>query len=89
MSFSVNSILSPILLPLFKMDRCERQTAFGIEVVPELNWILTTSSGCRWRSGSDRPGAPSSSTFSNIVVHLRGLMSTRPAELSTRITQLQ
>ena len=47
-SFSVRSIRSPIDLPLFKMDRWVRQAALGIDVVPEVNCILTTSFG--WRS---------------------------------------
>lgn len=49
MSFSVRSILSPMLLPLFKIERWVRQAALGAEVVPEVNWILIMSllsSGC-------------------------------------------
>ena len=45
MSFSVSSILLPMLLPLFKIDLCVRHAALGEDVVPEVNWILMTSSG--------------------------------------------
>jgi hypothetical protein len=26
------------------MERCDRQAALGVEVVPDVNWMLTTSS---------------------------------------------
>lgn len=58
MSCSVRSIRSPMLLPLFRIERCERHAAFGVEVVPEVNWMFTISSGCRDCRGSgsgDRP----------------------------------
>lgn len=45
MSCSVRSILSPMLLPLLRIERCVRQAAFGEDVVPEVNWILMMSSG--------------------------------------------
>ena len=37
MSSGVKSILSPMLLPLFKIDLWVKQAAFGMDVVPEVN----------------------------------------------------
>ncbi len=48
MSFSVSSMRSPMLLPLFNIERWLRQAALGREVVPDVNCMLTISSG--WRS---------------------------------------
>lgn len=42
-SSGVNSILSPMLFPLFSILRWLRHAAFGILVVPDVNWILTIS----------------------------------------------
>ena len=49
-SCSVKSMRSPIDLPLLRIDRCERQAALGKEVVPDVNWMLTVSSGSRVES---------------------------------------
>ena len=51
-SFSVRSMRSPMDLPLFRIDRWVRQAALGMDVVPEVNCMLTTSSG--WRSCWER-----------------------------------
>lgn len=50
-SSGVSSILSPMLLPLFRIDLCVRQAALGMDVVPDVNWMFTTSFG--WSPWSD------------------------------------
>lgn len=62
MSCSVRSILSPMLLPLFRIARWERQAALGREVVPDVNWMLTMSLGFSELDGKDSRPLPSNST---------------------------
>lgn len=47
MSRSVRSMRSAMLLPLLSMERWVKQAALGMEVVPEVNCILTMSLGER------------------------------------------
>ena len=37
MSCSVRSMRSPMEFPLLRIERCVRQAALGVEVVPEVN----------------------------------------------------
>lgn len=62
MSMGVRSILSPMLLPLLRIERWVRQAALGREVVPEVNWMLTMSSGDRDGSAFEVLGSPSERT---------------------------
>ncbi len=48
MSCAVRRILSPIWAPLLRIERCVRQAALGIAVVPDVNWMFTTSDGERF-----------------------------------------
>ena len=48
MSFSVSSMRSPILFPLLRIDRWVKLAALGMDVVPEVNWMLTISSASRF-----------------------------------------
>lgn len=82
MSISVSSIRSPMLLPLLRIERWVRQAAFGIEVVPLVNCILTTSSGWRPGLGTSVPFTPGSSTSLKAMVELKASRFTRPEELS-------
>jgi hypothetical protein len=82
MSFSVSNIRSPMLLPLLRIERCVRQAALGMEVVPLVNWILTTSSGWSPGSGTSGPFTPDSSTSLKAKVELKESRLTRPEELS-------
>ena len=43
MSAGVRSMREPIWWPLLRIERWARQAALGIEVVPEVNWMLTMS----------------------------------------------
>lgn len=47
MSFAVNRIRSPIWEPLFKIEWWLRHAALGMAVVPDVNWMFTTSLGER------------------------------------------
>lgn len=86
MSDGLRPIRSPMKKPLLRIDRCDSEAAFGIDVVPDVNWMLTISSG--WSSGSglilwrmlleDRRSAKA-------VVALSCETSMRDEELSTRI----
>ena len=51
MSSGVRRIRSPIWEPLLRMERCVRQAALGIAVVPDVNWMLTISLGERFWGG--------------------------------------
>lgn len=86
MSCSVRSMRSPMLLPLFSMERWLKQAAFGEDVVPEVNWMFTISSG--WRSdlknGSD--DLPSKRIWLKSVVVRNFDASIRPSELLTIMT---
>lgn len=62
MSYSVRSILSPILLPLFRIERWDRQAALGREVVPDVNWMLMMSWGCSELDGKGSRPLPSNKT---------------------------
>lgn len=53
---------SPMEEPLFRMERCVRQAAFGAEVVPEVNWMLTVSVGERCWGGIEEEETPSERT---------------------------
>jgi hypothetical protein len=87
-SADVRSILSPMLFPLFRIERCDKQEALGIDVVPDVNWILTVSSGCKnWFS--NEPAPPASKTSSYEMVARRADISILPEELSTIITSLR
>jgi hypothetical protein len=87
----VSNIRSPMLLPLFKMLLWVKQAALGIDVVPLVNCIFTISS----QLTSFSPGTPallippSSKTFSYGIVAFMGPVSTLPAELLTRMTDLR
>lgn len=60
MSFGVRRMRSPICEPLFRMLRWLRQAALGMDVVPDVNWMLTMSCGERSRCGSAWASACSS-----------------------------
>ena len=65
------------------MDRCERQAAFGAEVVPDVNWILTISLFERGESGEGADVEESCDIEAHGVVTRKDDGSTRPLELST------
>lgn len=84
MSFSESIILSPMKNPLFNILVCVRQAAFGMLVVPEVNWILMISFACN--SSPAKPVlVPDDELRSSVkgVVAFRSDMSMRPDELST------
>lgn len=84
MSRDVRCIRSPICLPLLRIERCVRQAARGMAVVPDVNWILTMSWGERLRGGKESPSALISEVIEVYGIrHLYGEASTRPEELST------
>lgn len=65
------------------MLRCVRHAAFGVEVVPLVNWILITSFGSK--SSCSKPLEEVQRSWNGIVLE-KGLRSRRPNELSTRTT---
>lgn len=67
------------------MDRCERHAAFGVDVVPEVNCILTTSLLDRGESGVGAAVDASCDIEVHGVAARIADGSTRPEELSTRI----
>lgn len=83
MSCGVRSIRSPMLLPLLRIERWERQAALGREVVPEVNWMLMVSLGWRGDFGKGSRLCPERRMWLYSVMGLReeGLM--RPSELLT------
>lgn len=86
MSSGVRRMRSPIWAPLLRIERCERLAAFGMDVVPEVNCILTMSCGERSRGGREAPSALRSEVMELYGVrHLYSAVSTRPEELSTNI----
>ena len=88
MSLEVRSILSPICWPLLRMERWERQAALGAEVVPLVNWMLTMSVFERGESGVTEEVSVSWLRVWK-GVRARNEVSTRPEELSRRITCLR
>lgn len=77
---------SPIWAPLLRIERCERQAAFGIEVVPEVNCILTISCGERSRGEREASSALRSEVMELYGVrHWYSEASTRPEEFSTNM----
>ena len=85
MSFSVNRILSPMKYPLLRMERWESMAALGMAVVPDVNWMLITSSGCKGEAGfiPPRPWPPEFHASSNLNAERRRETSMREEELST------
>lgn len=83
MSWDVSRMRSPICLPLLRIERCERQAARGMAVVPDVNWMLTMSCGERLRGGKESPSALRSDVMEAYGVRLLySEASTRPDELS-------
>jgi hypothetical protein len=85
-SCGVNNMRSPILFPLFKILLWLKHAALGILVVPEVNWMFATSSGCSPWSSNVLSRSPSSMTCSYRLMLLHSDRSTLPAELSTNTT---
>lgn len=52
MSLGVRSMRFPMLKPLLRIERWVREAALGVEVVPEVNWMLMVSFGSRFWGGS-------------------------------------
>ena len=71
------------------MDLCDRQAALGIDVVPEVNWILTTSLGDRDDEGVGGLASVSCDIEDHGVVARNGVGSIRPLEFSTRMMFLR
>lgn len=51
MSEGVRPIREPMKYPLLRIEWWVRQAAFGVDVVPDVNWMLIISSLCRGSSG--------------------------------------
>ena len=85
-SVGVRSILSPMLLPLLRIERWVRQAALGREVVPEVNWMLMISSGDKDRSALEVLPSACDRTSLKLSRGFRFEASTRPSEFSTRMT---
>lgn len=91
MSSGVRCMRSPIWAPLLRMERWLRQAAFGMAVVPDVNWMFTISSGERFLGGSGRVSSEWSCSDMMDEYGVRVLnesVLTRPCELSTRIILL-
>lgn len=84
MSAGVRSMRAPIWWPLFRMERWARQAALGMEVVPEVNWMLTMSWLESVAEGIGGGATRSAFRSAKGVVARRCLGSMRPEELSTR-----
>ena len=89
-SFDDKPMRSPMENPLFRMARCDRHAAFGMAVVPDVNWMLIVSLGFSGASGVRfrREVCPYRRSSKGIV-DLSAATSTRPRELSTRIISLR
>ena len=86
MSRSVRTIREPIWKPLLRMLRCESMAAFGVEVVPEVNWILTMSWGSSRESGFGDRAEVSWDIADQGVRARREDVEIWPSELSTKMT---
>lgn len=85
MSVGLRSILSPMLLPLLRMERWVRQAALGREVVPEVNWMLMMSSGDKDGSALEVLELVCERTSLKLSRGFRFEASIRPSEFSTRM----
>lgn len=86
MSVGVRSILSPMLLPLLRIELWVRQAALGREVVPEVNWMLMISSGDKDRSVLEVLPSACERTSLKLSRAFKFEVSIRPPEFSTRMT---
>lgn len=79
----------PIWSPLFRIERWDRQAAFGADVVPDVNWILTMSWFDNVEEGVGLVVSVSRLILVYGVIARKDAGSILPAELSTTITCLR